>query len=96
MQRTHTEQRERSQVANDSGERHVGLGSTVVDPAEVLRPGGTMTIDDYAPATSWPPMFDGQVESRVDWLSHPALESTEVRVAPDLAVVVCRYLRSDA
>ncbi|HWM18386.1 MAG TPA: hypothetical protein VNO51_01770 [Ilumatobacteraceae bacterium] len=72
-------------------------GSTGVDPTVVLRPGGTMTIDDDTPATSWPPMFDGQIdEGRVHWLSHPALESTEVRVAPDLAVVVSRYLRSDA
>ena len=71
-------------------------GSGVVDPVELLRPGGTMTIDDYTPTTSWPPMFEGRVdEGRVHWLSHPALKSTEVRVAPDLAVVVCRLLRSD-
>ena len=69
-------------------------GFDVVDPVEVLRPGGTMTIDDYTPATSWPPMFDGRVDgSRVHWLSHAELQSTEIRVAPDLAVVVCRLLR---
>lgn len=68
-------------------------GSGVVDPVDVLRPGGTMTIDDYTPTNSWPPTFEGRVdESRVHWLSHPLLTSTEVRVAPDLAVVVCRYL----
>ncbi len=73
-------------------------GSAPVDPVEVLRPGGTLTIDDFTPATSWPPMHDGQEDaSRVHWLSHPNLKSTEVRVAPDLAVLVCRYLpdRSD-
>ena len=68
-------------------------GSDPVDPVEVLRAGGTMTIDDYTPATSWPPMHEGQEDgSRVHWLSHPNLKSTEVRVAPDLAVLVCRYL----
>jgi predicted O-methyltransferase YrrM len=73
-----------------------GSGKTAgspVDPVEVLRPGGTMTIDDFTPATSWPPMHEGQEDaSRVHWLSHPNLKSTEVRVAPDLAVLVCRYL----
>ena len=67
-------------------------GSVAVDPAPVLSPGGTMTIDDYTPTTTWPPMYDGEVDaSRTHWLSHPDLRSTEVRVAPDLAVVVCRY-----
>jgi predicted O-methyltransferase YrrM len=68
-------------------------GSQPVDPVDVLRPGGTMTIDDYTPTNSWPPTFDGEVdESRLHWLAHPVLTSTEVRVAPDLAVIVCRYL----
>lgn len=68
-------------------------GSAPVDPATVLRPGGTMTVDDYTPTTTWPPMFNTMVdESRVHWLEHPLLRSTEVRVAADLAVVVCRYL----
>jgi len=68
-------------------------GSVAVDPVEVLRPGGTMTIDDFTPATSWPPMHEGREDgSRMHWMSHPNLKSTEVRVAPDLAVLVCRYL----
>jgi predicted O-methyltransferase YrrM len=67
-------------------------GSLPVDPAKVLCPGGTMTVDDYTPATTWPPMFDGEVDvSRLHWLSHPDLRTTEVRLAPDTAVVVCRY-----
>ena len=31
-------------------------------------------------------------ESRVHWLDHPQLRATEIRVAPDLAVIVCRHL----
>ena len=45
-----------------------------------------MTVDDYTPTTTWPPMFGSTVdESRVHWLEHPILRSTEVRVAADLA-----------
>ena len=70
--------------------------SAPIDPAAVLRPGGTMTVDDYTPTTTWPPMFGSTVdESRVHWLEHPTLRSTEVRVAADLSVVVSRYLPSD-
>lgn len=68
-------------------------GSTPIDPPAILRPGGTMTVDDYTPTSTWPPRFGAMVdESRVHWLEHPVLRSTEVRVAPDLAVIVCRYL----
>lgn len=68
-------------------------GSTPIDPAAVLRPGGTMTVDDYTPTATWPPRFGAMVdEGRVHWLEHPLLRSTEIRVAPDLAVIVCRYL----
>lgn len=71
--------------------------STPIDPAAVLRPGGTMTVDDYTPATTWPPRFGDAVDSsRVHWLEHPALRSTEIRVADDLAVLVCRYLPAEA
>lgn len=70
-------------------------GSTPIDPATSLRAGGTMTVDDYTPTTGWPPVFGGEVdESRVHWLDHPMLRSTEIRVADDLAVVVCRFLPS--
>lgn len=67
-------------------------GASPVDPVLVLRPGGTMTVDDFTPADTWPPDFDGSPDtSRIHWLDHPDLRSSEIRVAPDLAVVVCRY-----
>ncbi len=70
-----------------------GPGAVPVDPSSVLNPGGTITIDDFTPMVSWPPMFEGAVDdSRVHWVQHPDLHATEVRVAPDLAVVVGRYL----
>lgn len=68
-------------------------GDQVVDPTVVLRPGGTMTIDDYGPTFSWPPRFHGEVDAgRVHWFDHPDLRTSEINVARDLSVVVCRFL----
>ena len=59
------------------------------DPDVLLRPGGTLVIDDLTPATNWPPRFDRQVDqARMHWLTHPALDAAELRLAPDLAALV--------
>jgi predicted O-methyltransferase YrrM len=59
------------------------------DPAVLLRPGGTLVIDDLTPAQDWPPRFNGQVdEARMYWLTHPELDAAELRLAPDLAALV--------
>lgn len=64
-----------------------------LDPTVGLVAGGTLTIDDLTPMTQWPPRFDGELdEARVHWLTHPELQSTEIRVADDLSVLVCRRL----
>lgn len=66
---------------------------TPIEPTRVLRPGGTVTIDDYTPATTWPPTFGDEPDhSRIHWLTHLDLRATEIRVAPDLAVIVGRHL----
>ena len=66
-------------------------GETPLDPREGLVPGGTLTVDDFSPMHEWPPRHDGEIDAaRVHWLAHPGLVSTEVLVAPDLAVLVCR------
>lgn len=66
-------------------------GDVLVDPRRVLRPGGTMTVDDWTPAGSWPPTHDGEPDTgRIALFEHPDLRTTEVRVAVDLAVVVAR------
>ncbi|MFD7706650.1 S1 RNA-binding domain-containing protein [Streptomyces sp. NPDC059785] len=55
----------------------------------LLSPGGTVVIDDFTPATSWPPLHHGVPDrARLHWLGHPLLYSTEVRLAPDLSTVV--------
>jgi hypothetical protein len=48
-------------------------------------------IDDVTPYEAWPPTYDGRPDAaRRHWLAHPALLATEIRVAPDLAVLVAR------
>jgi predicted O-methyltransferase YrrM len=68
---------------------HDKSGGKPVDPERLLRPGGTVVIDDLTPAQSWPPRFDGQVDAaRMLWLTHPGPDATELRLAPDLAALV--------
>jgi predicted O-methyltransferase YrrM len=64
-------------------------GTPAADPDQLLRPGGTLVVDDLTPARHWPPRFDGAVdEGRVHWLEHPVLDAAELRLAPDLAALV--------
>jgi predicted O-methyltransferase YrrM len=56
--------------------------------------GGTVVIDDFTPSTEWPPLHEGEPDhSRVQWFEHPALQATEVKLAPDLAAVVATRVR---
>lgn len=71
------------------GGAHGKAGGGMADPDVLLRPGGTLVIDDLTPASHWPPRFEGQVdEPRLRWLTYPGFDATEVRVAPDLAALV--------
>jgi predicted O-methyltransferase YrrM len=71
------------------GGAHGKRGGIPADPQALLRPGGTLVIDDLTPATDWPPRFDGQVdEARMGWLTHAGLDAAELRLAPDLAALV--------
>ena len=59
------------------------------DPLALLRPGGTLVIDDLTPADHWPPLFQGVPDGgRTHWYDHPDLDATELRLAPDLAALV--------
>jgi predicted O-methyltransferase YrrM len=69
-------------------------GDGAADPARLLTPGGTLVVDDFSPAATWPPRFEGAPDrARLHWLEHPALHSTELRLAPDLAAIVGTRLR---
>ncbi len=62
-----------------------------IDPMVVLRENGVMTIDDYSPMSTWPPLFDGAPDqARIDWLSDDRFLSTEITVVEAMAVLVCR------
>ncbi len=71
------------------GGAHGEGGGRPSDPAVLVRPGGTVVIDDLTPARHWPPRFDGQVdEPRMHWLSYAGFDAAELRLAPDLAALV--------
>jgi hypothetical protein len=64
-------------------------GKNSADPHALLRPGGTLVIDDLTPSREWPPRFQGQPDAaRMHWLAYPGLDATELRLAPDLAALV--------
>lgn len=61
---------------------------------ELLAPGGLLILDDFTPSPQWPPRFGGEVdELRLFYLTHPALNATEVLITPaSSAVVAARCL----
>lgn len=71
------------------GGGHGKSGGIPADPEVLLRPGGTVVVDDLTPAGDWPPRFAGQSDAaRMHWLAHPGLDAAELRLAPDLAALV--------
>ncbi|MEV0273904.1 class I SAM-dependent methyltransferase [Hamadaea sp. NPDC050747] len=78
----------------DGGGNAKGGPATAADPTRLVRPGGVLVVDDFTPATEWPPTHAGQPdEARLHWLRHPELAAIEVRLAPDLASVVATRRR---
>jgi predicted O-methyltransferase YrrM len=71
-----------------------GKGSDpAIEPGEWLRPGGLVVMDDFAPLTSWPPMFNGEVDVvRQHWLDHPRLRATQIDVTPEWSALLATYL----
>jgi predicted O-methyltransferase YrrM len=69
--------------------KSAGNPEAPADPEALLRPGGTLVIDDLTPASTWPPLFEGRPDpARTHWLTHPAVDAAELRLAPDLAALV--------
>jgi predicted O-methyltransferase YrrM len=55
----------------------------------LLAPGGLLILDDFTPSSHWPPRFGGEVdELRLFYLTHPALDATEVLTTPASSAVV--------
>ncbi len=64
-------------------------GGTAADPKLMLKPFGTLVIDDFTPLASWPPYHDGEIDlARLHWLEHPALLATEVVLCPEMSSIV--------
>ncbi|MEU1401898.1 class I SAM-dependent methyltransferase [Streptomyces sp. NPDC005728] len=73
----------------DGGGQGKVPGDTPAAVERLLAPGGTVVVDDFTPATGWPPLHEGAPDlARLHWLEHPALRAAELRLAPDLSTVV--------
>ncbi|MFJ1971115.1 O-methyltransferase [Streptomyces sp. NPDC087903] len=82
----------------DGGGQGKAAGDHPASVERLLAPGGTIVVDDFTPATTWPPLHEGRPDrARRFWLDHPALRSTELRLAPDLSTLVgTRHLPAPA
>ena len=48
-----------------------------------------VVLDDFTPCQSWPPIFDGRVDTlREEWLSDERFTAVEVLVAPDASCLI--------
>lgn len=67
-------------------------GGKMVGLADVVKPHGMFTIDDFTPMTEFPPQFEGAADTgRLAWLNHPDVLATEVQVAPTMSVLLGRH-----
>jgi predicted O-methyltransferase YrrM len=57
--------------------------------SELLEPGGIVVLDDFTPWPTWPPMYEGRVDTmREHWLTDDRFTTVEVMVAPDSSVLI--------
>jgi predicted O-methyltransferase YrrM len=57
--------------------------------ADLLEPGGIVVLDDFTPCATWPPMYDGRVDTmREQWLTDERFTTVEVMVATDTSVLI--------
>lgn len=59
---------------------------TIID---LVEPGGIVVLDDFTPCSSWPPVYEGRVDTlREQWLTDDRFTSVEVMVAEDASVLL--------
>lgn len=66
------------------------------DPVDLLKPGGTVVLDDFHPPLEfWPEEAASRDEdgrsiaaARAHWLQHPKLLATEIRVHPQVSTIL--------
>ncbi|MEQ4204590.1 class I SAM-dependent methyltransferase [Actinopolymorpha sp. B17G11] len=57
--------------------------------ADLMEPGGFVVLDDFTPSSTWPPMYQGRVDTmRMQWLTDPRFATVEVMVASDASVLI--------
>jgi predicted O-methyltransferase YrrM len=57
--------------------------------ADMLEPGGVVVLDDFTPCATWPPMYEGRVDTmREQWLIDERFTTVELMVAADAAVLI--------
>jgi predicted O-methyltransferase YrrM len=62
-------------------------GADVV--VDLVEAGGIVVLDDFTPCASWPPVFEGRVDTlREQWLTDERFTTVEVMVASDAAVLI--------
>jgi hypothetical protein len=67
-------------------------GAPPLSPADWLRPGGLVVLDDFTPSTRWPPVHDAAPDTaRAYWLTHPDLFATQINVSPTATTIVASY-----
>lgn len=82
-------------LALDGGGQGKGADSEAdtAEPAQWLKAGGLIVMDDFSPLTQWPPLFDGAVDAtRLHWLEHPALRATQVNLTPTAVTLLATYI----
>lgn len=56
---------------------------------DLVEPGGVVVLDDFTPCSSWPPVYEGRVDTlREQWLTDERFTTAEVMVAADASVLI--------
>lgn len=57
--------------------------------ADLMAPGGIAVLDDFTPSESWPPIYEGRVDTvREQWLTDERFTAVDVMVTTDASVIV--------
>jgi predicted O-methyltransferase YrrM len=57
--------------------------------ADLLGPGGLVVLDDFTPSDTWPPTYEGRVDTvRQQWFTDDRFATVEVMVTDDAAVLI--------
>jgi predicted O-methyltransferase YrrM len=57
--------------------------------SDLVEPGGVVVLDDFTPCESWPPVYEGRVDTlRERWRTDARITTVEVMVAPDTSALI--------